>query len=69
MVVLGDAGFVKGRPEWHEPGDFGAGVEALASDAPLRQALGARGRAYVDARYRWPAVVERWREFLGRVFP
>jgi glycosyltransferase involved in cell wall biosynthesis len=64
-VERAGAGLLYGR----EPGDFGAGVEALASDEPLRRALGARGRAYVDARYRWPAVVERWREFLGRVFP
>jgi glycosyltransferase involved in cell wall biosynthesis len=51
------------------PGDFGPAVERLQGDPALRQELGRRGRAYVDARYRWPIVTARYLEFLGRVFP
>jgi glycosyltransferase involved in cell wall biosynthesis len=50
------------------PGDFAAGVEALLADEGLRKGLGERGRAYVEARYRWPRITERYLEFLGRVF-
>jgi glycosyltransferase involved in cell wall biosynthesis len=51
------------------PGDFGAGLEALLADEALRKALGERGRAYVDARYRWPGITARYLAFLRQVFP
>jgi glycosyltransferase involved in cell wall biosynthesis len=51
------------------PGDFGPALERLLGDAGLRRELGERGRAYVDARYTWPIVTERYLDFLGRVFP
>jgi glycosyltransferase involved in cell wall biosynthesis len=50
------------------PGDFGAAVEALAADEALRKTLGERGRAYVEARYRWPQVTRQYLDFLERVF-
>jgi glycosyltransferase involved in cell wall biosynthesis len=51
-----------------EPGDFGRGVEALLRDPGQRKALGERGRAYVEARYRWPRIAGQYLEFLDRVF-
>ncbi len=51
-----------------QPGDFEAGLDALLADPGLRAALGARGRAYVQARYRWPEITRRWLELLERVF-
>jgi glycosyltransferase involved in cell wall biosynthesis len=50
------------------PGDFAAGIETLLADGGLRARLGAQGRAYVDARYRWPAITEQYLAFLDRVF-
>jgi len=50
------------------PGDFAAGVAALLGDEGLRKRLGERGRAYVEARYRWPAITAQYLEFLDRVF-
>jgi glycosyltransferase involved in cell wall biosynthesis len=50
-------------------GDFGRQLDALLGDERLRKSLGERGRAYVEARYRWPVVTERLLEFLARVFP
>jgi hypothetical protein len=31
----------------------------------VRSALAERGRAYVDANFRWPVIVERYRRFLA----
>jgi len=35
-------------------------------DPCWRQAAGARGRAYVDEHFRWPALIARYRQFLVR---
>jgi glycosyltransferase involved in cell wall biosynthesis len=50
------------------PGDFAAGLDRLLADDGQRKALGERGRAYVEARYRWPAITRQYLEFLDRVF-
>ncbi|HEV8673651.1 MAG TPA: glycosyltransferase family 4 protein [Methylomirabilota bacterium] len=50
------------------PGDFAAQLDALLADDQLGKSLGERGRAYVEARYRWPAITQRYLEFLARVF-
>jgi glycosyltransferase involved in cell wall biosynthesis len=47
--------------------EFEAVVERLVSDAGLRTALGARGRAYVDGHFRWPVLVRRYDEFIATV--
>jgi glycosyltransferase involved in cell wall biosynthesis len=51
------------------PDDFGATLETLLGDDALRKQLGERGRAYVEARYRWPRITEQYLAFLERVFP
>jgi glycosyltransferase involved in cell wall biosynthesis len=51
-----------------QPGDFAAGLEALRDDDALRKGFGERGRAYVEARYRWPRITEQYLAFLERVF-
>jgi glycosyltransferase involved in cell wall biosynthesis len=50
------------------PDDFPATLDTLLEDAVLRREAGARGRAYVDARYRWPRITEHYLAFLDRVF-
>ncbi len=45
-------------------GLFEASLDRLDADAALRDRLGANGRRYVEARYRWPIVVERYARFL-----
>ena len=42
-------------------------LDRLWRDADLRARMGAAGRAYVDAHYRWPALLERYRAFLEGV--
>ncbi|MEA3055909.1 MAG: hypothetical protein QOD30_1341 [Actinomycetota bacterium] len=39
-------------------------LDRLLADAELRDRLGAAGKAYVDAHYRWPTLLERYRVFL-----
>ncbi len=48
-------------------GEFEVAVERLLADADWRRALGERGRAYVDGRFRWPEVIDRYARFLERV--
>jgi glycosyltransferase involved in cell wall biosynthesis len=50
------------------PGDFAAGAGALLADEGLRKTLGERGRAYVEARYRWPGITRQYLAFLDQVF-
>jgi glycosyltransferase involved in cell wall biosynthesis len=39
-------------------------LDRLLADADLRTQLGAAGKSYVDAHYRWPTLIERYRSFL-----
>jgi glycosyltransferase involved in cell wall biosynthesis len=48
-------------------GEFEVAVERLCADGDWRRALGERGRAYVDGRFRWPVVTDRYARFLERV--
>lgn len=59
-----DAGLLYDRT----PGDFAVGASTLLGDETLRKTLGERGRAYVEARYRWPGITRQYLEFLNRVF-
>lgn len=43
---------------------FEVALDRLLADHALRDLLGGRGRAYVAANYRWPALVGRYRSFL-----
>ncbi|MDQ2724186.1 MAG: glycosyltransferase family 4 protein [Actinomycetota bacterium] len=46
---------------------FEAAVDALVADPALGARLGANGTAYVDQRFRWPALTTRYRTFLQTV--
>jgi glycosyltransferase involved in cell wall biosynthesis len=49
-------------------GDLGAAISTLLADAALGKTLGERGRAYVEAHYRWPRITAQYLDFLARVF-
>jgi glycosyltransferase involved in cell wall biosynthesis len=51
-----------------QPDDFPVALDTLLDDATLRKQLGERGRAYVEARYRWPRITEQYLAFVDRVF-
>jgi glycosyltransferase involved in cell wall biosynthesis len=42
-------------------------LDRLLGDEALRRGLAARGRAYVDATFRWPVLIERYATFLEGV--
>jgi glycosyltransferase involved in cell wall biosynthesis len=42
-----------------DPDDLAAKIQALLEDPARRRAMGARGRAKVEARYAWPAILPR----------
>jgi glycosyltransferase involved in cell wall biosynthesis len=48
---------------------FEALLDRLLADAPLRSALVDRGRAYVDANFRWPVLIDRYAAFLHGLLP
>jgi glycosyltransferase involved in cell wall biosynthesis len=47
--------------------EFEVELDRLHDDETLRRQLGAAGRAYVDANYRWPDLIERYTDFLAAV--
>jgi glycosyltransferase involved in cell wall biosynthesis len=57
-VLLGQARRAGGALPYQGYAEFEAAVELLMGDAALRTALGERGRAYVEARYRWDTVLD-----------
>lgn len=49
-------------------GDLAVRLDALLADEGQRKTFGERGRAYVEARYRWPIITQRYLDFLDRLF-
>jgi glycosyltransferase involved in cell wall biosynthesis len=47
--------------------EFEVTVDRLCADARLRAVLGARGHAYVERYYQWPALIRRYADFLMSV--
>jgi glycosyltransferase involved in cell wall biosynthesis len=54
-----------GASLFYENGDeYAEALDLLARDVSLRRALGASGRRYVEAEYRWDVVLDRWRTLI-----
>jgi len=47
--------------------EFVEALDLLVNEPELGRALGANGRRYVEAGYRWPAVMERYRSLIEAV--
>ena len=56
VVLAGESGLVVPRDD---PAALAAALQRLIDDAPLRQRLGAAGRASAQAAYAWPYCVSR----------
>jgi glycosyltransferase involved in cell wall biosynthesis len=52
---------------YEDADEYAESLDLLVSQPPLRAALGANGRLYVDAEYRWDVVLDRWRGLLAAV--
>jgi len=49
---------------YEDADEYAEALDLLARDASLRAALGASGRRYVEAEYRWDVVLDRWRALV-----
>jgi glycosyltransferase involved in cell wall biosynthesis len=47
--------------------EYAEALDLLVRQQGLRSSLGANGRRYVDAEYRWRAVLDRWRGLIAAV--
>jgi glycosyltransferase involved in cell wall biosynthesis len=45
--------------------EYAEALDLLVRQEPLRASLGANGRRYVDAEYRWSVVLDRWRGLIA----
>jgi len=54
---------------YEDADEYGEALDLLVRDRALREALGANGRRYVDAGYRWPAVLDRWHALVDAAAP
>ncbi|HET9444260.1 MAG TPA: glycosyltransferase family 4 protein [Acidimicrobiales bacterium] len=66
-VLAGQAARSGGAIPYGGFGEFEAAVQVLLDDPGLADRLGAAGRRYVERRYDWPAVLERYEAFLASV--
>jgi glycosyltransferase involved in cell wall biosynthesis len=48
-------------------GEFEVAVDRLVADDGFGSELGRKGRTYVDARFRWPLVIDRYASFVESV--
>ena len=47
--------------------EFEVALDRLCESTTMRRAMGAAGRAYVEAHYRWPDIVDRYAGHLERI--
>lgn len=66
-VLAGQVRRAGGGVPYEGYAELEASLDRLLPDAALRRRLGERGRAYVESRYAWPAVLDRYEDLLGRV--
>jgi glycosyltransferase involved in cell wall biosynthesis len=65
-VLDGQARRSNGAIPYRGFAEFEAGLDLLVERPALRRALGEAGRDYVDARYRWPVVLDEYEALLAR---
>ncbi len=77
-LSLGTPGLVNARSEvlkehclrsgaalyYEDADEYVESMDLVARDGSLHAALGASGRRYVQAEYRWDVVLDRWRELI-----
>ncbi|MGH8991873.1 MAG: glycosyltransferase family 4 protein [Acidimicrobiia bacterium] len=66
-VLAGQATRAGGGLPYRGFAEFEAAVDLLVADPALAGAMGAAGRRYVEERYAWPVVMDRYERFLASV--
>jgi len=68
-VLKGQARRSGGALYYENYDEFAVALSTLVDDPGLAQSLGRAGRAYVDATYRWPIVMEKLETYLASSGP
>lgn len=63
-VLAGHAHRSGGAIAYRSPEQFESAIDLLMAEPTVRERLGAAGRRYVEANYRWPAVLDRYEALL-----
>jgi glycosyltransferase involved in cell wall biosynthesis len=66
-VLVGQCQRSQGGLWYSDRDEFSAALECLLNDAQVRRALGEQGRRFVAANYRWPRIVDAYRELITAV--
>jgi glycosyltransferase involved in cell wall biosynthesis len=66
-VLVGQARRSGGAIPYRGFAEFEAALERVLADRELARRLGEAGRRYVEARYRWDAILDRYEGFLAEV--
>ncbi len=65
-VLAGQAGRSGGAIPYRGFAEFEAGVDLLLTDTRVGERLGTAGRTYVELRYQWAEILDRYERFLDR---
>jgi glycosyltransferase involved in cell wall biosynthesis len=60
QVLVGQCRRSQGGLWYDDAREFAAALECLIADPNLRVALGAQGRTFVAAKYRWPTIIDAY---------
>jgi glycosyltransferase involved in cell wall biosynthesis len=66
-VLAGQVVRANGGLYYRSSAEFSETLQWLLTHPVERATLGAQGRAYIDAEYRWPTVIARVEALLGQV--
>jgi glycosyltransferase involved in cell wall biosynthesis len=66
-VMVGQCRRSHGGLWYGDTGEFCVALECLLQDGRVRRALGAQGREFVSANYRWARIVEAYGEEISRI--
>lgn len=66
-VLVGQCQRSQGGLWYSDSDEFSAALECLLKDSELRRGLGAQGRRFVAANYKWPRIVETYRELIAAI--
>jgi len=65
--VVGQLRRASGGLAYDGEAELGEALAMLAADAGLRERLGASGKGYVESRYRWPVIVDKYLDLFAEI--
>lgn len=66
-VLVGQCRRSQGGLWYANSDEFCAAMDCLLHDEKVRRGLGAQGREFVAANYRWPRIIDTYRELVSRL--